>query len=153
MIDEADKAKAETLSFLRGLVDGSGVDLADGRRLVPAEHASDEIAEEEKDELLFIHRKRCLLIIIVLLFEIVSQSWNIFQQNKQNKANFRMILLANRPGAPFHGNSLIGEVIFFSFGFGEILNINLNDLYFQKKKSTKSKKTKNKNQNQNQKQN
>ena len=41
IVDEADKSRASaTLSFLRGLIDGSGVDLGDGRRLVPASLAT-----------------------------------------------------------------------------------------------------------------
>jgi MoxR-like ATPase len=71
MIDEADKSRASaTLSFLRGLVDGSGVDLGDGRRLVPAALATG--AREE--------------VVIHPLF--------------------RLILIANPPEFPFHGQSL-----------------------------------------------
>jgi MoxR-like ATPase len=71
MIDEADKSRASaTLTFLRGLVDGSGVDLGDGRRLVPAALATG--AREE--------------VVIHPLF--------------------RLILIANPPEFPFHGQSL-----------------------------------------------
>lgn len=84
MIDEADKAPLEVVAVLKSLVEDKEMRLADGRRIVTKEQAALEAAHSEG---------RLSSETVIPIHE-----------------NFRMFVLANRPGYPFLGNDFFREV-------------------------------------------
>ena len=76
VVDEADKAPLHVSSVLKGLVEGRGINLPDGRRILP----SSSISSEADTEGIPVHPE------------------------------FRMIVLANRPGFPFMGNNFFANM-------------------------------------------
>lgn len=80
VIDEADKAPIEVLCLLKMLVEDGELLLHDGRRLLSQQRINQE-------------------------FEGMSHGSDIIPIHP----NFRLIVLANRPGYPFHGNNLFRE--------------------------------------------
>lgn len=80
VIDEADKAPIEVLCLLKMLVEDGELLLPDGRRLLSPQRIEQEFPDVfPSGEIIPIH------------------------------PNFRLIVLANRPGYPFHGNNLFRE--------------------------------------------
>jgi MoxR-like ATPase len=82
VVDEADKAPAHVTAYLKALAEDGEMLLADGRRIssMPAGAAAQGEAEGESEEVIPLH------------------------------PDFRMVVLANRPGYPFLGNDFFGEV-------------------------------------------
>ena len=80
MIDEADKAPLEVVSILKSLVEDKEMYLSDGRRIVSPEIASSSSSSSPDESIIPIH------------------------------PDFRLIVLANRPGFPFLGNDFFREV-------------------------------------------
>ena len=78
VVDEADKAPLHVSSVLKGLVEGRGINLPDGRRVLPSNRS-------------------------VGSNESVEQSIPVHP-------DFRMIVLANRPGFPFMGNNFFANM-------------------------------------------
>ncbi|KAI6649454.1 Von Willebrand factor A domain-containing protein 8 [Oopsacas minuta] len=74
VVDEADKAPLHVSSVLKGLVEGRGINLPDGRRILP------------------------------------SSSVNTDTNGIPVHSDFRMIVLANRPGFPFMGNNFFASM-------------------------------------------
>jgi len=79
VIDEADKAPTEVVAVLKGLIDGDML-LPDGRRILSQDH----------------------------LDRLRADSGS-FGDCVPIHPNFRMVVLANRPGWPFLGNDFFGE--------------------------------------------
>ena len=79
VIDEADKAPLEVVCILKGLIEDSEMILADGRRIVSVDKSDAGSAASTTDRIIPIHPQ------------------------------FRMIVLANRPGFPFLGNNFFRE--------------------------------------------
>ncbi|RHZ72552.1 hypothetical protein Glove_242g5 [Diversispora epigaea] len=80
VVDEADKAPTYVTAVLRNLLEDGQMVLSDGRRIISNLSFNKNPEEKEKDECIVIHR------------------------------NFRMIVLANRPGFPFLGNDFYREI-------------------------------------------
>lgn len=80
VIDEADKAPLEILCLLKMLAEDGELILHDGRRLLSQQRIEQEYPNS-------------------------SQGQDIIPID----SNFRLIVLANRPGYPFHGNNLFRE--------------------------------------------
>ena len=76
VVDEADKAPLHVSSVLKGLVEGRGINLPDGRRILP----SRSLSSEADTQGIPVH------------------------------PDFRMIVLANRPGFPFMGNNFFANM-------------------------------------------
>ena len=76
VVDEADKAPLHVSSVLKGLVEGRGINLPDGRRILP----SSSLSSEADTQGIPVH------------------------------PDFRMIVLANRPGFPFMGNNFFANM-------------------------------------------
>ena len=85
VVDEADKAPLEVVCVLKALVDDGELELADGRRLVRGSSDDDDDDLRLADDL-----GRSSLEIPI-------------------HRNFRLIVLANRPGWPFLGNDFYRE--------------------------------------------
>ena len=79
VVDEADKAPLHVSSVLKGLVEGRGISLPDGRRVLPSKHSAG-ISSESVEQCIPVH------------------------------PDFRMIVLANRPGFPFMGNNFFANM-------------------------------------------
>lgn len=81
VIDEADKAPLEVVCILKGLIEDSEMVLADGRRIVSVDKSDHLVLKSNgsQDRIIPIHPQ------------------------------FRMIVLANRPGFPFLGNNFFRE--------------------------------------------
>ena len=86
MVDEADKAPLEVVTVLKGLLEDQEMLLADGRRLMSAERAAEEMAVEGDSPVS--DRARHIVPI---------------------HPNFRLWVLANRPGFPFLGQDFFRE--------------------------------------------
>ncbi|CAG8551920.1 10698_t:CDS:10 [Diversispora eburnea] len=82
VVDEADKAPTYVTAVLRNLLEDGQMVLSDGRRIISnlSFNKNSEGEDKEKEECIVIHR------------------------------NFRMIVLANRPGFPFLGNDFYREI-------------------------------------------
>merc|ERR550514_2402146 len=79
VVDEADKAPLEVVVVLKGLTEDGEMSLADGRRILNMTVASQAAARSDGGEVIPIH------------------------------PDFRMFVLANRPGFPFLGNDFFKE--------------------------------------------
>lgn len=90
VIDEADKAPVEVVSVLKGLVEDGEMVLSDGRRLIHAPSPSHSSSSSPSPSSLESQRE--------------EQSGDIYVH-----PDFRMIVLANRPGFPFLGNDFFRE--------------------------------------------
>jgi len=80
MVDEVDKAPLEVVSVLKSLIEDGELLLADGRRIVSRDRFSIAKGFGAEQEMIPLHE------------------------------NFRMIVLANRPGFPFLGNHVFREI-------------------------------------------
>ena len=95
VVDEADKAPTHVTCILKNIIEGSEITLADGRRII---HKSKLIS--------------CIFIIIQLCYLV----YNLGIHNMKSSShilvhpNFRMIVLANRPGFPFLGNDFFASL-------------------------------------------
>ena len=78
VVDEADKAPLHVSSVLKGLAEGRGINLPDGRRVLPSNRS---VGSKESAE-------QCIPV----------------------HPDFRMIVLANRPGFPFMGNNFFANM-------------------------------------------
>ena len=89
MVDEADKAPLEVVCILKALAEDRELVLNDGRKLISKDkYGSDEVLPRDEGKIALIHE------------------------------DFRMIVLANRPGMPFLGNNFYrecGDVLFDSY--------------------------------------
>ena len=85
VVDEADKAPVEVLCLLKMLAEDGELVLYDGRRLLSWDRILQEFPEAQKD------------------------GQNIPNDIIPIDRNFRLVVLANRPGFPFHGNNLFRE--------------------------------------------
>lgn len=80
VVDEADKAPLEVVCILKALAEDEELVLNDGRKLISREkYGSDELREQDQGQVSFIH------------------------------PDFRLVVLANRPGMPFLGNNFYRE--------------------------------------------
>lgn len=99
VVDEADKAPTHVTCILKALVESGEMLLADGRRIV--HYAGGTIRSKG------LFRTTCRQWL--LLFYVLDRA-----KAKPNSVvmhpNFRMIVLANRPGFPFLGNDFFGSL-------------------------------------------
>jgi hypothetical protein len=102
VVDEADKAPAHVLAYLKSLAAEGAMLLADGRRIVPPTHGVGEEQEHEEEE----EEEE----------EEGGKSGGAppavdsTSERIPLHADFRLIVLANRPGYPFLGQDFFGEV-------------------------------------------
>ena len=81
VVDEADKAPLHVTAVLKGLVEGRGINLPDGRRVLPSNTITHVDADSIRTE-----------------------------REVEVHPEFRMIVLANRPGFPFMGNNFFANM-------------------------------------------
>ena len=78
VVDEADKAPLEVVCILKALAEDEELVLNDGRKLISRErYGAQELRKQDEGQVSFIH------------------------------PDFRLIVLANRPGMPFLGNNFV----------------------------------------------
>ena len=95
VLDEADKAPLEVVCLLKALVGDGNVSLADGRRLVSKSTLNHEFAA---------HKARSSSTVSMDVHEFsVSNKMSVIHDD------FRLFVLANRPGLPFLGNNFFRE--------------------------------------------
>lgn len=92
--DEVDKAPLEVICMLKGLIGDGELVLHDGRRLLSQDRATQEYARAVKASL-----------SPVGSFESFCSTHQIVPMHP----DFRMFVLANRPGHPFQGNHFFRE--------------------------------------------
>jgi hypothetical protein len=80
VVDEADKAPLEVVCILKGLVEDKEMLLSDGRKIIPPLSEGQSITDFPPNTVIPIHPE------------------------------FRIVVLANRPGYPFLGNDFFNEI-------------------------------------------
>jgi hypothetical protein len=102
VVDEADKAPLEVLCLLKMLVEDGELVLNDGRRLLSQRRVNLEHNKEVSLHSHDVNYTACESDVIPI------------------HPDFRLIVLANRPGYPFHGNNLYREI-------GDVFSIHVVD--------------------------
>ena len=92
VVDEADKAPTHVTCVLKNLVENSEITLADGRRIVPCIH--------------ILYHKNYFIEMYSLDQATMSNSDSVIVRHP----DFRMMVLANRPGFPFLGNDFFASI-------------------------------------------
>ncbi len=116
VVDEADKAPTHVTCILKTLVESGEMILSDGRRIVPASSPRCTVRVtschvtwwSRFDGVNIAVRIVCSLISLLL---IVTSFRPISDRIIRAHPDFRMIVLANRPGFPFLGNDFFGALV------------------------------------------
>lgn len=98
VVDEADKAPIHVTAILRNIVGGESITLADGRKIVPAACES-----------------TCAWSAVLISYLYTALQTGSYSHIPTDRLipihpDFRMIVLANRPGFPFLGNNFFAAL-------------------------------------------